>query len=879
MENKKDFLVDKWLERFCSNSLYEGIRGDLEELFADECPRIGRFRARINYNVRAVTFFRLAFYQRKRRTSTFEAMWKNFMTITLRNLRKHKGYSFINIAGLAIGMTAGFLILQYVYYETTYDQFFPNKENIYRVQTDRYDNGALSTQWASGASGAGIRMKEEFPEVLDYVKLYLSRDILVRDRNFYSVEYPFFATPNFFKVFSIPLLQGNDSTALIDVGSVVLSKSLADKMFPDEDPMGKEIKTNNGAVFLVTGVFQDLPEKSHLKIDLLYSMSTWLAWVGGDEADRTWDWDGWTNYVVLQPGTDLKALEAKFPAFIKKIQTGDQPDPDYEVSVNFVLQPLPKIHLTSDYRAEIRETGDETATYFLLIIGAFVLFIAWINYINLTTARSLNRAREVGIRKVLGSYRGQLIGQFLFESTFTNLLAIGLSVVMVFIAFPYFNNFVGRPLLYTWPDATWFWTGLVGLILLGIFLSGFYPALILSGFRPVTVLKGKFTSTAKGNLMRKGLVVFQFLASIILITGTYIVHSQLGYLRNQDLGFNLDQTIIIESNKHYLDSISTPPYQVFKNKVTGESAVLDFCTSTSVPGSTPPWNAGGIRLIHQSEDEQNQYRVIGADDQYIPMFGLELLAGRAFDRSYGDERSSLICNEAGMKRLGFENPEEVLNQKVFFWGDTFNVIGVVKNFRQESPKTDFDALLFRYAGEAPQQLYSVRISGADVRGTVESIEAHWKDAYGERPFNFYFLDDHYNTQYKAESQFGSIFGIFSGLAILVACMGLFGLASYMTSLRMKEVSIRKVLGASFSELWLLLTNDFVKLVGLAILIAIFPIWYFMNNWLNNFANRIDLSWWLFALPALILLVIAIGTISYHTFSTIHSNPAQTLKDE
>lgn len=804
-------------------------------------------------------------------------MWKNFFTITLRNLKKNRVYSFINIFGLVIGMTAGFMILQYVYYEITYDRFFDNRENIYRVRTDRYDKGMLSTQWAAGASGAGIDMKEAFPEVLDYVKLYPWNQLLAHTDQFFDTEYGYFATRNFFQVFSIPLLSGVDSLVLKDLNTAVLSESFARKMFGDKDPVGETVHISDGTTFLITGIFKDLPEKSHMKIEVLYSMNTWLSWVGGDEADRTWQWDGWLNYLVLLDGTDPEVLQSKFPDFIASLHS-DEFDGRQAEMVKFYLQPLDQIHLISDYRGEIKPTGDKTATYFLLIIGMFVLFIAWINYINLTTARSMNRAREVGIRKVLGSMKSRLIVQFLFESTFTNFIAAVLAVILILICFPFFNDFVGRSTAFTWPEEPWFWAGFAVMLIFGILMSGFYPALVLAGYQPVTVLKGKFTGTVRGNLLRKGLVICQFLASTVLITGTYVVYRQLGYLQSQQLGVNIDQTLVIESNRDWRDSVSAPRYTSFKNLVSMESSVKRITTSSAVPGRTPAWNAGGIRLLRQSEEETNQYRIVSCDADYMEMFDLELVAGRKFDIDFGQEETNVVFNESAVKRIGIDNPREILNEQIFFWGDTFNIVGVVKDYRQESPKTAYDALIFRYR-ENPGEFYSIKLSTNNYQDALESVEEHWKSVYGTKPFNYFFLDDYYNEQYKAELRFGAIFGWFSGLAIFVACLGLFGLTSFMTRLRTKEVSIRKVLGASFENLWLLLTRDFLKLVTLAIAISLPLTWWLLDQWLDNFANRIPLSWWLFLVPACLLVIAAAGTVSYHTIFTANVNPANSLKEE
>lgn len=802
-------------------------------------------------------------------------MLRNHLLLAWRSLRKHTFYSFINIFGLAAGLAAGFLILQYVYYETSYDDFFENKENIYRVQLDRYNKGELSTRWAAGCAGAGLAMKEDFPEVVDFVNLIRSRAQIGYEEKYFKTDYAYYAGKTFFEIFSVPLLQGTDSLVLKDPFTVVLSESLSRKIFGQEDPVGKTIQMNDATDFTVTGVFQDLPERSHMKLDLLYSFETYVNFTS--ENSRTaWQWDGFLNYVVLHPGTDAKALEAKFPAFVER-RAGEELE-RYNAGMVFNLQPLTKIHLISDYRGEIKPTGDEKATYFLLVIGLFVLFIAWINYINLTTAHSLKRAREVGIRKVLGSFRSQLIRQFLLESAFMNFLAFLLAGLLVSLAFPAFNHFLGRSQAYTWPDSPLFWLGLAAFFVLGVLLSGFYPALMLSRFKPVSVLKGRFTGSAQGNRLRKGLVTFQFVASIFLITGTFVVYKQLGYLQSQDLGVNIDQTLAIYTPNYASDSVRTMRHDVFQNQLQSESMIKNLTSSSAVPGRTPEWNAGGIRLLNQTEAESHQYRVIACDDQFMDFYGLELLAGRSFDDNFGQEEENVVFNEAAVKRMGFNEPKEILNRKIQFWGDTLSVVGVVKNYRQESPKQAYDALIFRYA-QHPSGFYSVQVNSPNMQESLARIRSNWEVAFNNKPFEYFFLDDYYNEQYKSELRFGAIFGLFAGLAILVACLGLFGLASYVTKLRSKEVSVRKVLGASLQNLWLLLTTDFLKWIGLAILLAIPLNWWVLHNWLDNFASRISLSWFLFAIPALILVIIATATVSFYTLQTARQNPANTLKEE
>lgn len=875
MDNKSKLLsrTSNLLERFCKPSIVEGIIGDLQEAFFENKEHKGAFRAKLIHIMQVVGFLRPRF-KRRSKHSNIEAMLRNYLIATIRNLSKNKFYATVNIFGLAIGMAAGFMILQYVYHELTYDQFITNKENIYRVQTNRYNQGELSTQWGAGAAGAGNLMHRDFPEVTEFVNLTRSRAQISYDEKYFELTHPYYAGVNFFDFFSLPLLRGVDSTALKEPMTVVLSESLAKKIFGDEDPMGKIIIQNDATDFKVTGIFKDLPERSHMKFDLLYSFESFVTFTS-EESKTGWNWDGFLNYVKLHPEANPKQLEEKFDPWLTELN-GEEDQQNFRIEL--LLQPLTKIHLTSNYRGEIKATGDEKTTYFLLIIGLFVLFIAWINYVNLTTARALSRAREVGIRKVLGSHRAQLIGQFLFESLFLNIVSFAIATLVIFLVFPSFNAFVGKSVSYTWPDAPMFWLGLGGVFILGLILSGFYPAFVLSNFKPIAVLKGKFASSSSGNNLRKGLVTFQFLASVVLITGTFVVYKQMNYLQSQDLGVSIDQTMIIQTPVYSSDSVMAIKDSYFRNLMESNPSVQGFTSSSAVPGRTPNWNAGGIRLLSQDESLSNQYRVLGANANFLDFYGLEVVEGRGFDESFGQEEYNVLFNEAAIQQIGFSDPAEAINQKINFWGDTMNIVGVVKNYRQESPKQAYDPLIFRYFSSA-SGFYSVKISSGNMRQAVDDIQTNWETAFGNKIFDFFFLDDYYNEQYQAELKFGSIFGLFALLAILVACLGLFGLASYITSLRSKEVGVRKVLGASLQQLLTLLTWDFVKLVAISIVIAAPLSWWLMKNWLESFENRIQLGVGVFLIPAITIVVIAVSTVAFHTVKTARLNPADTLHDE
>ena len=543
----------------------------------------------------------------------------------------------------------------------------------------------------------------------------------------------------------------------------------------------------------------------------------------------------------------------------------------------FHLQPLSDIHLDSDFIMEFKANGSRDTANFLLIVAILIILIAWINYINLSTAKSIERAREVGVRKVMGSHRWQLVQQFLVESLLLNTIAIGLAIGLVIMLTPYFANLTGRPLGYELFTRHIFWLGCAGLIVGGAFLSGIYPALILSSYKPVEVLKGRFKNTTQGVAFRKVMVVLQFAASSLLIVGTYTVYNQINFMRNQKLGINIDQTLVIASPL-VTDSTYTSAYQAFKNKISQYPEVSYVAASNDVPGSSPNWNAGGVRRLSQSEDEGNQYRVLMVDGSFIPSYGLEMIAGRAFSDEVQGEQSNIILNESAVRTMGFDSPEQALNDRINFWGDTFRIVGVLKDYRQESLKKDFEQLLFRYA-PAPQGFYSIRFNTSNVKATIASFEKEWKNFFPGNPFSYFFLDEHYEKQYKADQQFGLVFGIFSALAIFIACLGLFGLSSLTALQRTKEIGVRKVLGASIQSILTLVTIEYMVLLGIAIVTTIPLSWLIMYNWLQDFANRISMSWWIFALPSIVVVLIALVTVSFHTLKVARTNPAQSLRIE
>lgn len=802
-------------------------------------------------------------------------MVKNYLKVALRSLLKNRVFSLINITGLALGIAASLLILQYVNYELSYEDFNANADRIYRLKTNRYEKGALSTEWAAGVVSIGHLLKENVADVEAYARLTQTGGVFSREDIEFAESKVYFANPDVFKVFDTSILYGDVTTALDEPFSVALSRTTANKYFGRTDVVGETMYFNKDRQIKITAVFEDVPNNSHFKYDILASWSTIAQGQRGEDMNRVWYWDGYFNYVMLNEGVDADAFAKKVDDLIET-QWGDEMR-DGETWMDFDLQPLSDIHLYSNYMMEAEVNGDGDAVYALLGISFFIIIIAWVNYINLATAKSMERAREVGLRKVLGSLRGQLIRQFLTESFLINLLAVVLAFGIVVLALPSFARLADQPMTLALFTQQGFWIGLGALFLVGTFLSGLYPAMVLSSYKPVDTLKGGTVSSSRGAWLRKGLVVFQFMASVGLIIGTYTVYEQISFMRSQDLGIDIDQTLVI-NGPSVLDSTYQEKLSAFQDVMKTNSNVENVVVSTGVPGRGVSWNAGGIKKQGEPDTEGKQYRVIGIGYDFVETFGMEVIAGRSFDKSYGDEGSKILFSRSAAKQMGFNNPEEALNTNVDFWGDVYTIVGVTEDYHHTSLKEDYDQLIFRMIPDA-SGFYSIKYNAANTQEVVRLAEERWAQFFPGNPFEYFFLDDRFSEQYKADQQFGNVFTIFSGLAIFVACLGLFGLAAFMTAKRTKEIGIRKVLGASISSILQLLSTDFMKLIMVSVVLAIPIAYYGMSQWLSGFAFRIDLYWYIFAIPALVVLLIALLTVSFQTLRAAKSNPVDSLRYE
>jgi putative ABC transport system permease protein len=804
-------------------------------------------------------------------------MFQNNLKLAWRNLLKSKYISAINLTGLVVGMTAALLLWQYVAFEESYDDFHENADRIVRVHTNRVKDGEVFMQFAAGAAVAGPFIKNNFPEVEDYLKMNMSGSgVFAKDEQDFRENNAVFATANFFNFFSHPLLAGNADKCLSEPFTACVSASAAKKYFGTENPIGQSLKRNGRDEFKITGVFADWPENSHMKPEILLSYITFSeVYNQGGESETQFFQDGYYTYLLLKPGTDVKALEAKITPMIAQ-----KAEPDVDKKVAFTLLPLRSVHLNSHYLFEFEANGDAVAVRALLILGILVLLIAWFNYVNLSTARSETRAREVGVRKVIGGSRGGLIRQFLMEASLLNVMAIGISLVLAQLLLPVFEILIGKQIPFTLFSNPQLWLAIIGVFLMGTLLVGLYPALMLSGFNPSEAL-GYSSNRGSGigsGWLRKGLVVAQFATSVMLIVGTMVIFRQLSHLRNVNLGVDINQTLVVKAPS-VVDSTFQAKIAVFKNQISQTAAIQGFTASTGVPGQAAGWTAG-IQPWGGDDNSIEGLEVIGFDFDFASQYGIETAAGRLISKEMTSDSSACLLNESGVKRLKFGTPEEAVGKEINFWGDKLTVVGVVKNYHQQSPKMAFEPLLFRLTpGYFGPQYFSIKTNTAGISGTLASIEKTYRSTFPGNPFEFFFLDEHFAKQFEEDQRLARLTALFAGLAIFVSCLGLFALAAFVAERRTKEIGIRKVLGASVESLVGLLSKEFILLVGIAIVIATPLAWYAMNAWLQNFEMRIKVAWWMFAVAGFTAVTIAFLTVSFQSIKAALANPVKSLRSE
>ncbi|HEX6226691.1 MAG TPA: ABC transporter permease [Chryseolinea sp.] len=806
-------------------------------------------------------------------------MFKNYLVIAYRNLLRHKVFSFITVTGLSVGITASLLLLQYVAYERSYDEFHHNGRNIYRIRHDTYKKGILENRSAISYYGAAPAIQQSFPQVSAFVRLHRADGMY----SFYNAAgetishyetNAFYADSTFFDIFSFPLISGDKKKILRAPNSLMISATAAKKYFGNTDPVGKTISLVTeweGGDYTVEGIFKDIPENSHLQFDFIFSIQTLL--VNNQFKHGAWYWTNFYTYLLLIPGADPAALEQKLASVIDT-HLGNHLQKTNSAEI-LHLQPLHDIHLYSNLSGEISVNGDHTLVSFLLFISFLIVGIAWLNYINLSTAKAMERGREVGMRKIMGSTKVQLIQQFLFESSILTLISVVIGSALFVITLPYFNDFTGKESLYAIGQS-----GLLpmasGVIILGSFLSGLYPAFILSSYHPLETIKGKFIRNIGSALFRKAMIVFQFGAAILLIIATLTVAKQLEFMRGHDLGLNIDHKVILRGPRLIKDKSYLNTMDNFKNALKDYSGVTSVSASSEVPGREIFWT-NEFRMAKESENVRRVTSILAVDEDFISTYDITIIAGRNFMKDHvTDFGGAVIINESALYLLGFKDPETVIDQELILADQSKKVIGVIKDFHQVSLKQAKQPTILQYIPWS-QDYLTVSLNTPDLKGMMANLDKVYHELFPENAFEYFFLDDLFNQQYESEERAWKLFILFSGLAIMIGCMGLFGLSSFTTLQRTKEVAIRKVLGASVVNITMLLSKDFMRLIGIAFALAIPVAWYLIHQWLLTFAHRIMVPWGAFILGGTLTAAIAVLTVSFQTVKAATQDPVKSIK--
>ncbi|HVX48724.1 MAG TPA: ABC transporter permease, partial [Chitinophagaceae bacterium] len=812
-------------------------------------------------------------------------MLKNLLLAAMRNLKKSKFFTLLNILGLAVGMAVFMLIVQYVTFERSYEDFIPNANNIYRVGLQSFRNNEMILNGAENYPAVGPAMLHDIPGVAAYARLYnmgYKNNVVITNENArpqpisFKQERFLYADSAFLPMMGYNMVEGNAVNALSQPNTCVISEKYARMYFGNEDPIGKTLHMRdddfNDETAKVTAVFKEVPANTHLKFDVLYSYKTLFTRgsFGIDRYDQSWSRADMYTFVQLQPATDAKTVESKLPAIITKYKP--QLVQAHE-SEKLFLQPLKSIHLHSDLAEEPETNGNVTLVFFINLIGIFVLVIAWINYINLATARAVGRAKEVGVRKVIGAVKHQLIIQFLTESAVVNFFALLLAYGIALLALKSFNTISGLSLAVSYFIQPWFIALVASLWLAGSLLSGFYPAWVLSSFKPVVVLKGKLKSSSGGVLLRKGLVVTQFIASVALIAGTFTVYKQLNFMTSRNLGMNINQVLVMNrpgnavnnmNRKNFNRSLYFGVLDAFRNELKRTSDIQFVSSVLTVPGKQREYKTT-VRRYGANSNDSIIARINSMDYDFMDVFRMNLVAGRNFSKDFPkDADTSVIVTETAAQLLGFKRPQDAIGQTVAipeFGNFKPIIVGVVNDYHQVSFKKALEPSVFlfdQYGGE----YYALRVNTNNLPLTIQHVKDAWVKTFPGNPFDYFFLDDYFNKQYVNEERFGKLFSTFSVLAIILSCLGLFGLSAYTATQRVKEIGIRKVLGASVTGIAAMLSKDFLKLVIISAVIATPVVWLVMHKWLQSFAYRTAISWWIFPLAGIMSLFIALVTVSY-----------------
>lgn len=825
-------------------------------------------------------------------------MIHNYIKVALRNLLKRKFFSIVNIFGLSIGLSACFLIFQYVHFESSYDNFHADADHIFRVLIER----SLTTGdalFATTHPGVSPALKNEFPEIEESARI-VPQSVFLNDvsvwtyidedghKKVFNEEKVYCVDQSFLTLFSFPFLLGDVSSALLDPSSVVISETLAAKYFGHEDPIGKTLLLNGQRRFSVTGVFKNIPDNSHLRFDILVSYFFLEGWGGKWNHSSDWRWPEFTTYVKVSAGTDLKKLEDKFDAMLRKYMGSRMREMGFVEHLR--LQPLLDIHLNSPRMVKVRDRdGSSFIVKVLLGMGILVLLIAWINYINLSTSRAVDRAREVGLRKVVGAERRQLIIQFLAESTLIHMCAIIASIAIVMISYPHFSQLSGMGMSNTLFNSTllsepWFWIIFAGVFISGSVLAGLYPAFVLSSFKIITVLKGNFSNSRTGVQIRTSLVCVQFFVSIVLIVGTVVISRQVDFMRNKQLGYDKDQLLVIRSPLvPSIDSAWNFRHETFKIALQSNPAVRAVTVSTEIPGKFVN-DLLSIRKPSNGPESIISALTYTVDSDFLRTYGMKLIAGRAFLPAdhYSipfEPGNPIILTEAAANAVGFVPAEKAVGEEIAIGPNNdflANVIGIVSNFHQGSVRDHYSAILFKPSSSPMGEYLTIRMDMQNSGSTIRHISAAYAETFPGNEFNYFFLDEFFDAQYARDQKFQWTFGLFSILSLIVTCLGLLGLSTFTISQRNREIGIRKVFGATTQNIIYLFSLDFVRMILIANVLGLPPAYWLSTYWLQNFAFKAALNVGIFLLPSALLVVICFATITFQVKARARS-PLEILR--
>ncbi len=803
----------------------------------------------------------------------------NYLKIAWRNLLKNKTFSAINVFGLSFGIAAFLMIINYLRFEYSYDFMHEKKNRIYRVPMLVTEKDGKEQTFAFTYPALAPAIKKDFPEV-EKAARFRRRSGIVANGELKIIENGtiFYADKDMFDIFSFPFLQGKAESIFNELNDAVITEESAKKYFGSQDPMGKSLHYNNED-YIIKGVLQNVPANSHIQFNIILNYEKYIKLTDGN-ANTSWGWSDFYTYLLLKPGTNAAALEAKLPDFAQRYMGDDMKQANYVQ--RFVLQPLAEIHTKSKYDYEFPGNGDMSYLKYLGFAAVFILLIAWINYINLSTARSLDRAREVGVRKVAGAGQFQLMRQFLAESLLINFLAVVIGIAVFYVSLPWFSDLIEKSVISLKGANFSFWLGAVLVFILGTLLSGFYPAIVLSSFHPIQAIKGDHNNQRLNSgkiLMRKGLVIFQFVAAIILIAGAIGFYRQLQFMQSKELGVDINQTLIVNQTSN-IDSSLIPNYYSFINDIKAHAGVISATASTSVPGAEVGGSSG---FALKNENNSKRCRILGIDKEFIPAYGLKMVAGKNFtmERPLRDTNivNNILVNETAARLFGFSEPDKMLSKEINGAGFKCKVIGIVKDFHQESLANGIDPIVFYLSDEGNMEQYSFKFSTRDLDSFLEYVKQKWSTAFPQSPFSYFFLDERFNAQYNNDRLFASVLGLFTIIAISIASLGLLGLSIYTIAKRKREISIRKTLGASLAQITGMITKDYLNLVWLASAIAL-PIAYILvNRWLAKYAFHIRLDWVFFVIPISIIVFIAISTVIFQSLKAAMANPIKNLRSE